>query len=205
MSRSAFSRPFVGILAVLALLTATRLAAAELRLELDPAGTEITFELGATLHEVEGTAELREGRVAFDPESGTASGRIVVAAASLNTDHEGRDRKMHGQVLESTSFPEIVFSPRSVRGTFHAEGESTLVLDGTFTIHGDSHPLSLEVVVRRQGDRLSLETEFVVPYVSWGMSDPSRFVMRAAKEVSVRVEGAGDLVRVDSTADEVDG
>ena len=145
-------------------------------------------------------ARLSEGRVELDPESGAAAGRIVVAAKSLDTDHEGRDKKMHDKVLESARYPDLVFEPLSVSGEVHAEGESRLILEGTFAIHGEGHPLSVDVVVRLQGESLSAETEFEVPYVAWGMNDPSKLVMRVAKEVRVRIEGAGHLTRMADTS-----
>jgi len=183
-------------IALLSLLTASIAAAAEWRFELDPAATRISFELGATLHTVRGTARLSEGHMEFDPARGVATGRIVVTAQSLSTDHEGRDAKMHDKVLESSVFPDLVFEPLSVSGEFHSTGASQMTLDGMFTIHGDTHPLSMAVILRLEGQILSAETEFDVPYVVWGMKDPSKLVVRVSKEVRVRIEGSGRLERV---------
>mgnify|MGYP001812186763 CR=1 FL=1 len=187
-TRVAARRVTVAVIAALSLsLTASISKAEEWRIDLHPEATRIEFELGATMHTVTGTATLGAGSLVLDPRGGVASGRIVVAAASLDTGHKGRDRKMHDQVLESETFPDIVFEPLAMSGELFRDGESRLTVEGIFTIHGDSHPLSLEIVVRRDGDTLTAETEFEVPYVAWGMKDPSRFVMRAAKEVRVRI------------------
>lgn len=187
-TRVATRRAIAAVIAVLTLsLTAALSTAEEWRIDLDPEATRIEFELGATMHTVTGTAALGGGSLVLDTRSGVASGRIVVATASLDTGHKGRDRKMHDQVLESETFPDIVFEPLAMSGELPRDGESRLTIEGAFTIHGDAHPLSLEVVVRRDGDNLTAEMEFEVPYVAWGMKDPSRFVMRAAKEVRVRI------------------
>jgi polyisoprenoid-binding protein YceI len=179
--------------AVALVLAALPAAAAERTLRLDPAKSEIAFTLGATLHTVEGTARLRSGEIRFDPESGEASGRIVVATASADTGNQGRDRDMHAKVLESARYPEIAFTPEAISGTFDPGGASHLTLRGRLEIHGASHPLSLDVAVEAEGARLTARTAFAVPYVEWGMKDPSKFVLRVEKHVDVTVMAVGEL------------
>ena len=184
-------------------LTAALLAAAtaaggaavaeQRRLELDPERTEVSFELGATLHTVEGTARLTEGVVTFDPESGTASGSLVVDASSADTDNDKRDRDMHVKVLESEDHPRIVFRPTAVRGDVPSEGEGTVEVDGVFSIHGAEHELTVDAVVRVAGDEVEAEVEFEVPYVDWGMKDPSKLLLKVDKKVTVRIRGVGTL------------
>lgn len=169
------------------------LAAAERTLRLDPAKTEIAFTLGATLHTVEGTARLESGEIRFDPETGEASGRMVVTTASTDTGNKGRDRDMHEKVLESARYPEIVFTPAAISGTFDPAAASHLTLRGSLEIHGASHPLSLEVDIEADGGRLTARTAFPVPYVEWGMKDPSKFVLRVEKHVEVTVVAVGEL------------
>jgi polyisoprenoid-binding protein YceI len=181
------------ILLALGLAATLPLAAAERTLHLDPAKTEIAFTLGATLHTVEGTARLESGEIRFDPETGEASGRVAVAAASADTGNEGRDRDMHEKVLESARYPEIAFIPAGVAGTFDPGGTSHLTLRGSLEIHGASHPLSLDVEVVADGGRLTARTAFAVPYVEWGMKDPSKFVLRVDKHVDVTVVAVGEL------------
>lgn len=173
---------------------ATAVRPDELRLELDPERTEITFEVGSTFHTVHGTARLGEGVVLFDPETGSASGRIAAAAGSASTDNKGRDKDMHRKVLESADYPEVVFIPTGMRGELLLEGESLVELDGTFAIHGDEHALRVEALVRISGDELEATIAFEVPYVAWGMKNPSKLFLRVSKEVQVRIHGFGTLV-----------
>ena len=93
------------------LLLPSMVAAQQITVNLDPAQTKIQWTLGAALHTVHGTFKLRSGSVTFDPQSGAASGEIIVDATSGESGNHSRDKKMHKEVLESQRYPEIIFSP----------------------------------------------------------------------------------------------
>ncbi len=162
-------------------------------LDLDPGSTRIAFTLAATFHDVHGSARLTAGEVRFDPETGGAAGRIVIDARSLATGNARRDRKMHRAVLESERFPEIVFLPERLQGSFDPDGRSGLQLSGTLEIHGGRHPLTLPAQVRAQGGALAATASFVLPYVEWGMEDVSTLFLRVGKTLAVDVETVGVL------------
>jgi polyisoprenoid-binding protein YceI len=168
-------------------------AGAGWRLTLDPEATRITFTLGATLHTVEGTARLAEGMLIFDPESGNVSGEVVVDATSADTGNNGRDEDMHAKVLNSDRFPDIVLRPRRLEGDFDPAGSSQVRLTGEMEIHGSRHPVRLPAELTVEGRRLSAHLTFTIPYVEWGMTDPSKFILRVDKEVEVEVEAVGEL------------
>ncbi len=181
-------------LAACALVAAPVLAAQPLVVELDPAATAVDFTLGATLHTVEGTLRLDRGEVRYDPATGTASGEVVIDATTADTGSRKRDRKMHEKVLESDRYPEIALDVTSIDGELPAAGGTgSMTLHGTLDLHGDRHPVSIPVEVARTGDRLELVFDLRVPYVEWGLEDPSAFVLRVEKHVDVHVEAAGVL------------
>lgn len=184
------------MLLVLALLAPT-LDAAEWGLRLDPEATRVGFTLQATLHTVQGSVPLKEGVIAFDAAGGAASGRLVFDATGVRTGHESRDKKMHAEVLESARFPEIVFSAQRAEIEVDGSGTGAVTVLGTLAIHGDEHPLTIKARVRREGERAFAEGDFTVPYVAWGMTDPSAFVFRVAKEVQVHFAASGTLVPPD--------
>jgi polyisoprenoid-binding protein YceI len=136
--------------ACLGLLLSSAVIADEHVLALDPDGTEIRFRLGATFHSVEGTARLVGGTIRFDPDAGTASGEIVVDARSLETGNARRDRVMHGKVLESEAFPEIVFVPERFEGSLADGGVSQADLHGELRLHGTVHPLVIAAEILAQ-------------------------------------------------------
>jgi polyisoprenoid-binding protein YceI len=69
----------------------------------------------------------------------------------------------------------------------------TVTVEGTFTIHGADHPLKLEIKVQVDGPEAVATTHFGVPYVAWGMKDPSTFMLRVGKEVEVDVVAKGHI------------
>ncbi len=184
----------------LAALTPVLAFPAEQVLHLDPAGTQVAFELPATGHDVHGVFVLRSGDVRFDAATGAASGELLVDAASAKTGNGSRDKTMHGDVLESDQFPLFRFTAERLEGTLAAAGESQVTLHGQLAIHGKDHPLALPATVVVNGDQVQVKTRFSVPFVAWGMDDPSFLMFRVEKVVAVTVEAKGRLEGVATDA-----
>ena len=168
------------------------LAAAQ-RVAFDPAASEVSFTLGTTLHVVHGTLPLAISAIDFDLESGVASGKLVIDAKGAETGNRKRDRKMHEEVLETQLYPAIVFRAEGVSGRLDEKGEGDVTLVGTLDIHGESRPFELHAHVTREGESVLARCEFEIPYVEWGMKDPSLFLIRAKKVVDVVVEARGAI------------
>jgi polyisoprenoid-binding protein YceI len=172
------------------------LAADTLTFELDPAATTIEFGFGATLHHVDGTLRVKEGKIELDPATGSASGRIVIDATSAKTGNSRRDGKMHAKILESPRYPEMIFTVERVTGAIHLTGRSEMELHGTLDMHGARHPIDLLATARAggdRGDRITATGHVTIPYRDWGMADPSFFILRVEKEVHVQVKAVGRL------------
>lgn len=184
---------FPAILAGLALLVPLTAASAMSNLRLEPSDTSVAFDLDTTFHDVHGTMEVLEGDIRFDPTSRKVSGRVVVDATSASTEHAKRDKKMHRQVLESDRYPRIVFQPRSFEGVLDRSGDSDLRINGTIEIHGSAHEVQIPTRVRLAGDSLTGTAHFTVPYVEWGMKDPSVLMFRAGKEVRIVLSFVGTV------------
>ena len=182
-------------LLLLALGSAGELRAEPVTLELDPAKSSIEFSLSASLHTVHGHFHVKNGTIHFDPATGTASGTITADAASAETGNSSRDQKMHTQVLESSTYPEIIFRPGKLSGSVSVPGNFTVQLEGIFQLHGDEHPMMLTVPVQISGDNLTAHTQFVVPYVAWGLKNPSTFLLHVSDKVTVEVNLAGRILK----------
>jgi polyisoprenoid-binding protein YceI len=175
------------------LVASLPLAAAENSIELDPARTLITFKLGDVLHTVHGTFKLKRGAVKFDSATGSASGEIVVDVLSGNSGNGGRDKRMHKEILESARYPDAVFTPDHVSGELAPRGESQLDLHGNFQIHGAGHELTLHFRAEVKNGEVAGSTGFVIPYVQWGMKNPSNFLLRVSDKVEMSIQAAGRL------------
>jgi polyisoprenoid-binding protein YceI len=152
----------------------------------DPAQTHVDFTLGATMHTVHGSFHLKRGTITFG-DNGRASGELVVDATSGKTGNDSRDKKMHKEILESARYPEIVFTPQHFTGTFNEQGKSHLVVEGQFSIHGESHPLTLAIDAAVNSENATAATAFIVPYLKWGMKNPSTFVLRVSDKAEVTI------------------
>lgn len=161
--------------------------------ELDPAQTKVAFTLGDVLHTVHGSFRLKRGRIQFDDSTGEAGGELVVDALSGESGNSSRDKKMHKENLESSRYSDIVFTPQHIRGTVAAEGKSQVAVDGQLTLHGQSHPITLNIDVQLQGGAGSADTTFIVPYEKWGVKNPSTFILRVSDKVEINVHAVGRL------------
>jgi len=170
-------------------------SAGPMQVELDPAKSAVHFSLGAVLHTVHGTFRVKSGTVRFDPASGQASGQIAVDVRSARTGDNARDRQMHESVLESERFPEAIFSPDHLTGRLASSGESTLQVHGSLRLHGSEHALTIPVRAKMENDLVTATAKFAVPYVAWGMKDPSNLVLRVDKTVEVEVTLTGTRQR----------
>jgi len=186
------ARLLAAIFVVLSVVPAS--SAQESVFTLDPTQTKIEFTLPATAHTVHGTFKLKSGEIRFDTSSGKATGTIVVDATSGESGSDGRDKKMHQEIIESPRFTDIVFTPNHVQGTVAPEGGSQIQVSGMLRLCGQGHAMTLTFAVEHgAGNQLKIETHFSVPYVEWGLKNPSTFILRVDKSVGVDIHAVGQL------------
>jgi polyisoprenoid-binding protein YceI len=157
----------------------------------DPAHTTVDFTLGDVLHTVHGTFKLKSGVIHFDTGTGKANGSVVVDATSGDSGSGARDRKMHKNILESAQYPEIVFTPDGVNGKLSADGTAHIQVHGLFRIHGADHEITLPFEVQTAAGQVTAETRFSVPYVKWGMKNPSTFLLKVNETVDIGIRATG--------------
>lgn len=181
-------RFFLPQLACAALLPAALLSAQETALQIDPTQTKVGFTLADVLHTVHGNFALKRGTLRFDPQSGKASGELVVDAGSGDSGSAARDHRMNQNILESAKFPEIVFRPDRVQGKVEPQGTSQVELHGMFLIHGVQHEVTMPVQVEANGEQYTATVHFTVPYVQWGMKNPSTLFLRVSDKVDIDIK-----------------
>jgi polyisoprenoid-binding protein YceI len=183
----------VAFTATLPLLWTSFALAQHQTLIVNPVTSTVAFTLASNHDTTTGTFHVDKGTVDFDRSSPKLTGLIVVSATSGNTGNDGRDKKMFKDVLDAARFSDITFAPESYTGTLAATGDSTLQVTGVFTLHGTPHPLTVPMHLHVDGATCVAKTHFQVPYVEWGLKDPSWFVLKAAKEVDVDLSLSGAL------------
>jgi polyisoprenoid-binding protein YceI len=165
----------------------------QLALVLDPAQSKVHWTLGATAHTVHGTFNVKSGTLRLDPSTGKASGEIVALATSGESGDDSRDKKMHTEVLESDRFPDIVFRPDRVDGKVSPSGHNSVQLHGTLNLHGADHELTVAAEADFTADRWKGTASFTIPYVEWGLKNPSNFFLRVDRSVNIELEMTGTV------------
>jgi polyisoprenoid-binding protein YceI len=165
----------------------------EVVLTLDPAQSQLHWNVDSTLHMVHGTFTLKGGTVRLNPETGKADGEIVVSAPSGESGNGGRDKRMHKEILETAKYPEVIFRPTHIEGRVSRSGISDVRLSGIFSIHGADHELTSQVHAELIGDHWTSTSKFEVPYVQWGIKDPSNLFLKVKPVVHVELEMSGQI------------
>jgi polyisoprenoid-binding protein YceI len=170
-----------------------QVAASEILLTVDPAQSTVHWTVESSLHTVHGTFALKSGSLHFDPATGRAGGEILVNATSGQSGNNSRDSRMHKEILETARYPDAVFKPTQIDGKVAASGASDATLHGVFSIHGADHDLIAPVHTELSGDHWKGTTKFEVPYVKWGIKDPSNFLLKVKHVVNVELELSGGI------------
>jgi hypothetical protein len=165
---------------------------------LDPSQTVIRWSLSGDLHNTHGTFKLKTGQLIFDPKTGVAEGEILVDATTGESGDTARDKRMQDEVLESGRYPAIFFHPSQLKGAYKDTADKQdLEAQGTFNIHGADHPMDLPLKVQVASGTVTATTQFTVPYVAWGMKNPSKFLFRVGKQVQIDVTAKGTIQQAD--------
>jgi len=161
----------------------------------NPSATKVEFTLAAMLHTVHGTMNLTSGQIRFDPVNGAASGEVIVDATGAETGNKSRDRRMHKEILQSARYPQIIFIARRLIGTIQPAGASQVQLSGIFELEGRQYPMTLNINVSREAGNslVHATTMFVVPYVQWGVKNPSTLFLRVSDHLDMTIDATGEL------------
>jgi len=109
-----------------------------------------------------------DGQITVDQEAIERSSlRLVIQAASLSDvddirekDRDEINRTMHGEALESESYPEIFYECSNVSAEKTGEGQYRITLAGELTLHGVQRSQPVAARVALNGDLLRATGEF---------------------------------------------
>ncbi|HKF49676.1 MAG TPA: YceI family protein [Terracidiphilus sp.] len=161
----------------------------------DPNGSVVKMTLNTTHEVVIGTFHVQGGSIEFDRSAPTMSGSVVVLTGSGKTGNDSRDRKMYKDILKVEQYKTVSFEPKSYSGAIAQAGDSTIQATGIFTLLGTPHEITVPIAVHLDGAGATAKAHFVVPYIQWGLKDPSFLIWKAEKEVAIDLNLVGSVSR----------
>jgi polyisoprenoid-binding protein YceI len=159
----------------------------------NPDASEIKMMLNTTHEVVNGAFHIQSGSIEFDPSAPRMSGSVVVLAGSGKTGNGSRDKKMNKDILKVEQYATVSFEPKTYAGAIALSGDSTIQVTGIFTLLGTPHEITIPILVHLDGSTATAKAHFVVPYVQWGLKNPSFLVWKADNDVAIDLFLAGRL------------
>jgi len=178
---------------VLALISAVNALAQHQTFAVNPDASEVKMKLNTTHEVVNGTFHVQSGSINFDRTHLSISGIVIVAAGSGKTGNGSRDKRMNKEILKVEQFATVSFEPKAYIGTIAASDDSTIQVSGVFTLLGTAHDLTIPMQIHIDGSRATAKAQFVVPYVQWGVKNPSFFIWKAQNDVAIDLILIGDI------------
>ena len=160
---------------------------------INPDASEVKITLKTTHELVNGTFHVQSGSIEFDRSTPKMSGSVIVLAGSGKTGNDSRDKKMNKEILEVEKYATVSFEPKSYVGTIAPSGDSTIQVTGIFTLLGTPHEITVPMLVHLDGTTATAKAHFVVPYVQWGVKNPSFLIWRADNDVTIDLFLTGRL------------
>jgi polyisoprenoid-binding protein YceI len=178
---------------VLAVLLAPVALAQQQTFVANPDASEVKMTLKTTREVVNGTFHIQSGSLEFDRSAAKMSGSVVVLAGSGKTGNGSRDKKMNNDVLEVEQHATVSFEPKSYAGAIAPLGDSTIQVTGNFILLGTPHEITIPILVHLEGKTATAKAHLVVPYIQWGLKDPSFLFWKADKDVAIDLFLTGRL------------
>jgi len=154
--------------------------------------SEVKIKLNTTHEVVNGTFHVQSGSINFDRTASHISGIVIVAAGSGKTGNDSRDKKMNKDVLKVDQFATVSFEPKTYTGTI-ASGDSTIQVSGVFTLLGTPHELTIPMQIHIDGSKATARAHFIIPYVQWGLKNPSFMFWKAENDVAIDLNLVGQI------------
>jgi len=63
-----------------------------------------------------------------------------------------------------------------------------------FTLLGNPHDLTISMQIHMDGSKAMARAKFVVPYVQWGLKNPSFLIWKAENDVAIDLNLVGQVL-----------
>ena len=138
------------------------------------------------MHAIHGRAEELSGTIEADVVDGRVGsafvGRLEVPVKRLRSGNPLNDAELQRRV-DARRYPTIVGEVRTATPL----DDARLRIEGDLTFHGVTQPVTGEVRVTADGDRLIVEGEQVFDIRDFGIKPPRILMLRVEPEVTVRI------------------
>lgn len=175
----------------LAVILAPAALAQQQTFVVNPDASEVRMTLNTTHEVVHGAFQIQSGSIEFDRGSPGMSGSVVVLAGSGKTGNDSRDKKMNKDILKVKQYTAITFAPKTCAGTIAPSGDSTIQVSGVFTLLGNPHDLTIPMQIHMDGSKATARAHFIIPYVQWGLKNPSFLFWKADNDVAIDLNLVG--------------
>lgn len=159
----------------------------------NPDASEVKMTLNTTHEVVIGAFHVQSGSIEFDRIMPRMSGSVIVQAGSGKTGNDSRDKKMNRDILEVQQYASVSFEPKTYTGVIAPSGDSNIQVSGIFTLLGAPHEITVPMLVHLGGASATAKGHFVVPYVQWGLKNPSFLIWKADDDVAIDLNLVGTL------------
>ncbi|MGH8213029.1 MAG: YceI family protein [Rhodanobacteraceae bacterium] len=176
--------------------SATAASGAPVHYTLDPPHTQVLFSwdhLGFS-HPT-GQFDRVQGTVVYDADAPSKSSvHVSIPVKSLDTHVPALDKQLQGsQFLDVAKYPVITFASTKV----HPLGKNRFEVEGDLSVHGVTHPVTLNVTLNKSGSYPMIEAPAL------GFSATARFD-RSAFGVAGGIPLVGDALQVTISAEAIE-
>jgi polyisoprenoid-binding protein YceI len=159
----------------------------------NPDASEVKITLKTTHELVNGTFHVQSGSIEFDRNTARMVGSVVVLAGSGKTGNDSRDKRMNKDILKVEQYANVSFEPKTYTGAIALSGDSNIQVTGIFTLLGTPHEITIPILVHLEGATAMAKAHFIMPYVQWGVKNPSFLIWKADDDVAIYLTLAGRL------------
>ncbi len=163
--------------------------------ELSDENVTVTFKVDTTWHMVDGKTSKLSGKSWLsnpkDPKSVNLD--LTLPVALFDTDSESRDESLRESMAAKT-YPEVKVHAAGVPdlcAPSHLDAPQAVCsgnIPVQLTIRSTTQQMELPYTLRRNGDQYVIEGEKTFNWLSFGVDDPSIFIAKVKKDVTVRYQ-----------------
>ena len=151
---------------------------------------QVVFHSSTTLLDFEGTTDRVDGYIYLKDDSlfeGQNTVYFEVLPAFFKTGIGKRDSDMRSDVLETDKFPVASFKGKVVHSDQQAERTNVLA-KGELKLHGVVKPITVQATIRRNHERLFIESNFSVLLKDYNIAAPTLMAfVKVAQEIKINV------------------